>query len=467
MVDCVYVAACARDARLTRICVASIRYFYPDVPIRLLAGDTLQRGLAEELRKYWGVELVNFPPGDYGWGFVKLEPLFGPAGERFLVMDADTVFTGRVLDVRAESDAPFLGDDEHLSDADFKRLYYDWDKVREIDPTVQPARKALNGGQWFGTAGLVTREEFDPWIEWSLPRRQRYPEYFMGGEQGVMNCVILKKEAVQGLRIDRRTLMRWPGNSMDGLDAESVSSGDRAAAGGPLGRHEDEAAAKRRWGRSTGLLREVLLRTSPRRRRPAGSRELLPSLASVEAFLRGAAPARLSQVDGSAVVETHGRRETVLADMKALIKRALAGLGYRIQGTRYTPRQLLEPRHLRAIELADVIYRRMFEFGQELTFIQIGAFDGMTADPLHKYVGKYGWRGVLVEPQPRSADQLRELYRGNDRIVVVQAAVDQERRQRTLFTVESESARPGPAAWRPFSASTSPNMRTSFPDWRR
>jgi hypothetical protein len=224
VVDCVYIAACARDARLTRICVASIRYFYPDVPIRLLAGDTLQRGLAEELRKYWGVELVNLPPGDYGWGFVKLEPLFGPAGERFLVMDVDTVFTGRVLDVRAESDAPFLGDDEHLSDADFKRLYYDWDKLREIDPTVQPARKALNGGQWFGTAGLVTREEFDPWIEWSLPRRQRYPEYFMGGEQGVMSCVILKKEAVQGLRIDRRTLMRWPGNSMDGLDAESVSS---------------------------------------------------------------------------------------------------------------------------------------------------------------------------------------------------------------------------------------------------
>jgi hypothetical protein len=124
--------------------------------------------------------------------------------------------------------------------------------------------------------------------------------------------------------------------------------------------------------------------------------------------------------------------------MKALIKRALASLGYRIQGTRYTPRQLLEPRHLRAIELADVIYRRMFEFGQELTFIQIGAFDGITADPLHKYVGKYGWRGVLVEPQPRSADQLRELYRGNDRIVVVQAAVDRERRQRTLFTVERD-----------------------------
>jgi hypothetical protein len=101
MTDCIYIAACARDARLTRICVASIRYFYPDIPIRILAGGPLQSGLAEELHRYWGVELVDLPRGDYGWGLVKIEPLFGPAGQRFLVMDVDTVFTGRVLDIRA------------------------------------------------------------------------------------------------------------------------------------------------------------------------------------------------------------------------------------------------------------------------------------------------------------------------------------------------------------------------------
>jgi hypothetical protein len=224
-VDCIYLAACARDARLTRICVASIRYFYPDVPIRLLAGDILQPGLAAELHKYWGVELVDLPVGDYGWGLVKLEPLFGPAGQKFLVLDVDTVFTGRVLDVRAESDAPFFVDDEQLSDADSRRLYYDWDKLRAIDPKVQSALTAFNVGQWFGTAGLVKRDEFDPWVEWTLPRQLHYREYFMGGDQGVMNYVILKKEAFDGLRIDRRTIMRWPGNGMDGLDAESVAKG--------------------------------------------------------------------------------------------------------------------------------------------------------------------------------------------------------------------------------------------------
>ena len=224
-VDRIYLAACSRDARLTRICVASIRYFYPDVPISILAGDILQEGLAEEVHKYWNVDLAELPIGDFGWGLVKLEPLFGPPGESFMVCDVDTAFTGRVLDLRAKSDAPFFVDDEQLSDADFKRLFYDWDKLREIDPKVISARVAFNVGQWFGTAGIVKREEFDRWLEWKMPRRLKYPDLFMGGDQGVMNYVVLQKEAYEGLRIDRHTIMRWPGTSMEGLDAASVAAG--------------------------------------------------------------------------------------------------------------------------------------------------------------------------------------------------------------------------------------------------
>jgi hypothetical protein len=224
-VDCIYLAACARDARLTRICIASIRFFYPDVHIKLLAGDIIQSGLAAEVKKFWNVDLVALPIGDYGWGMIKLEPLFGPSGQRFMVLDVDTVFTGKVLDLRKQSVAPFLVDDEHLSDADFGRLYYDWHKLREIDPNVQSARKAFNVGQWFGTAGVVKREEFDPWVEWTLPRRLRCPDLFMGGDQGICNYVILQKEALAGLRIDRRTFMRWPGNGMADLSVDRVASG--------------------------------------------------------------------------------------------------------------------------------------------------------------------------------------------------------------------------------------------------
>jgi len=126
--------------------------------------------------------------------------------------------------------------------------------------------------------------------------------------------------------------------------------------------------------------------------------------------------------------------------MKRLLKAAFAALGYRVQGTRYIPSQFLDPARLRAIELSDVISRRMLEIGPELAFIQIGAFDGITADPLRKYIEKYGWRGVLVEPQARAVNKLRQLYNGNRCIVILQAALDHECGTRTLFTVESETA---------------------------
>jgi hypothetical protein len=135
-VDCVYVAASSHDSRHTRIAVASIRYFYPDIPVRILAGGRVRRGLLEELRKYWGVMLADIPAGDYGWGFVKLEPLFRPASERFLVLDSDTALTGPILDSWADSDAPFLVDNEEQTESAKKELYYDWHRVREIDPAA-------------------------------------------------------------------------------------------------------------------------------------------------------------------------------------------------------------------------------------------------------------------------------------------------------------------------------------------
>jgi FkbM family methyltransferase len=45
----------------------------------------------------------------------------------------------------------------------------------------------------------------------------------------------------------------------------------------------------------------------------------------------------------------------------------------------------------------------------------------------------------VVEPQAPAAHQLRELYRGNDRIVILQAALDGKSGSRTLYAVESQT----------------------------
>lgn len=228
-VDVIYVTVCSLDARLARICLASIRYFYPDVPIRILPGGPLQRGFASELKEHWNIDVVDIPGGNYGWGYVKLEPLFGPRGQRFMVCDSDTIFTGRVLDTLENGDAPFLIDYEEMTDSEARRLYFDWDRIRSLDPDAPTARGAFNSGQWFGTAGVVDRAAFDPWLEWTMPRRQRHPDQFMGGEQGILNYVLLKKEAREGLQIKRTDLMRWPGHGIEDMTLADVLNGTAPA----------------------------------------------------------------------------------------------------------------------------------------------------------------------------------------------------------------------------------------------
>ncbi len=224
--DAIYVTASARDARLTRICVASIRHFYPDAPIRLLVGGPLEHGLADELARHWSVRTADVPPGDWGWGFVKLEPLFGPPGERFLVLDSDTVFVGPVLELWDRCGGDFLVDEEVQSEADTHRLYYDWQKLAAVDPEARPPRFVFNSGQWFGTAGVLTREDFAPFIDWSaMPPKLRHTGLFMPGDQGVLNYVLNQKALLAGLKVERRKIMHWPGHGMDDIRSETVKAG--------------------------------------------------------------------------------------------------------------------------------------------------------------------------------------------------------------------------------------------------
>lgn len=223
-VDVIYVAASRRDSRFTRISIASIRYFYPDVIIRLLVGGQLQRGLADELRLYWAVELADFPRGDYGWGFVKLEPLFRTGDERFLVMDSDTAITGPILSRADGRDEDLVVDDENLTPTRARQIYYEYESSPGSGDCPPAPHFLFNTGQWFGRSGRVQRSDFDGLINWGWPPKLADPAVFKNGDQGVLNLVANKRVREGTLSVGRVPLMRWPGHGLDGLSAELIAS---------------------------------------------------------------------------------------------------------------------------------------------------------------------------------------------------------------------------------------------------
>jgi len=80
--------------------------------------------------------------------------------------------------------------------------------------------------------------------------------------------------------------------------------------------------------------------------------------------------------------------------------------------------------------------------GAGITFLQIGACDGIIYDPLHKFIKRDRWKGVMLEPQPQMIHQyLMPLYRSNRGIKIVNAGLDWADGIRILYTIAPSTER--------------------------
>lgn len=71
-----------------------------------------------------------------------------------------------------------------------------------------------------------------------------------------------------------------------------------------------------------------------------------------------------------------------------------------------------------------------------VTFIQVGANDGFYHDPLHKFIRMYGWKGVMLEPQPSVyKNYLSKLHRKTDGVHAINAALSDRDGEQTMYKI--------------------------------
>jgi FkbM family methyltransferase len=68
-----------------------------------------------------------------------------------------------------------------------------------------------------------------------------------------------------------------------------------------------------------------------------------------------------------------------------------------------------------------------------MTFLQIGAFDGVGEDDLRELVKTHNLRGVMVEPQPSAFARLQQTYRNQRQVTLLQAAIAESEGTRDLY----------------------------------
>lgn len=207
-IERIYIACFKHDVRFARILVASIRFWYPEIPILLIKDQSYGPFDTSSMEEHWGVSVMPTSRRAFGWGFGKLEPLFAPEKHRCLILDSDILMVGPVLSVLEQYDDDFIVTYEDPQDADFiQRLYFDLKALNKLDPSYQFPGFTFNTGQIVATSGIFKRSEFDEYVNWGRVPSLRHSDIFRCGEQGLLNYILTRKQAQGQISLRRVNFM--------------------------------------------------------------------------------------------------------------------------------------------------------------------------------------------------------------------------------------------------------------------
>lgn len=212
-IDHIYIACYKYDIRLTRMLIASIRLWHPQVKISLIKDRRYGDFDTTQLEKYFGVSELEIERRVHGWGVGKLEALFIKEQHRCLILDSDIVFAGPVLNRLEKYNEDFVVQFEEPDDMDFvKNLYFDITAInREIDSSFTYPGFTFNTGQLVATTGILQRKDFDQFIAWDNPPTIKHPKIFCMAEQGILNYVLMQKLAASQITLARVPFMEVGG----------------------------------------------------------------------------------------------------------------------------------------------------------------------------------------------------------------------------------------------------------------
>ena len=228
-IDKIYINTHRYDLALTSTCVASIRYWYPDVPIFLIVDYSNGRFPSRKMLARWNLQVLDTGKQHYGWGFGKFEPLLLTGQEYFLVLDADTVMTGPVLDNVKDLKADFVVDREVQPIDKFKLLYYDPVEAEVLFPGFEYPGYSFNTGQWIARGSVLSKVDFSDFITWQPAPILKHPAYFKQADQGILNLLVHLKEKKNEISVEKIQLMIWPDSGgADFIDLGAIRRKEKA-----------------------------------------------------------------------------------------------------------------------------------------------------------------------------------------------------------------------------------------------
>lgn len=214
--DVTVVICCNKnDHFLARICVASIRYYYPNIPIELVKDSKNGNFNTNELENHFNVKNVDLQVKKIGWGAAKLLYLYKyTERKKVLFLDADIVFIGPFIERLL---LQFEGNDYVVSIENIlepnedwiRKLYFDTKEIEATFPGYKFPGYLFNTGQMFITTGAIKKEVLDQFFDIKRYPYWKYPTIFPTVDQSLFNYLLPTLAADRKIELATSDFMVW------------------------------------------------------------------------------------------------------------------------------------------------------------------------------------------------------------------------------------------------------------------
>lgn len=203
----IIIACCDQDYHFAKGCCASIRHFLGDVPICLIIDGTFS---TKALETAYDVQVINrlnikndiLRQRSFGWGLTKMIAFWESPWQHFLVLDADTIVWGNILQFANFKDFDIIVDKPLYKDSfeEFSKFFFNPEELEKHLPGFQWQK---HFGEYFCTGTFFAKRDIfslDEYIN-MLDLVSKHPNIFWPGEQGFLNYMIFRDADAGKLRL--------------------------------------------------------------------------------------------------------------------------------------------------------------------------------------------------------------------------------------------------------------------------
>jgi len=213
-VEKIYMVTHRYDLKNLIVCLASIKYWYPHIRVVVIKNENNGKFNFDFLKKDFNVSFAEETNYIFGKFYGSFEPFLSGRDERFIIVDTDIAFTGRIIDLLESRNEDFVVDYEVQPLKKIKQLYWDPNGIGNYVASYSENWFTFNNGIMLGKGDKIRTSDMADFMVWE---KSKVPAMmndliFPAFDMSAINVVVNKKYFGNEITVCREEIMIYPPN---------------------------------------------------------------------------------------------------------------------------------------------------------------------------------------------------------------------------------------------------------------